>query len=94
MFTAFCYRSGQIEFLSEGDIPEGALPIVAGEKKEVMDLIIATSRHAYDNKTFLVPGVPEAKSDNQALDALQQYIYWIAQRDEDRKFKFGEAVIQ
>jgi hypothetical protein len=83
MITAFCDRKGRIEFV-RGDgrnIPEGMLGIVEGPAKEVRELIGVTARHAYDNKTLLVPGIPEAESDTAAYDALVGFCDWLKKRN-------------
>lgn len=72
---AFCYASGQIGFAR--DLPEGALPIIKGKAKDVRDKIEGNARLAYDGKTWLVPGIPEAADDIAALDALERFIKWI-----------------
>lgn len=86
--TAFCWSSGIIEFGTS--VPEGALPIITGPADLVTSTIEATSRHAHDEKTFLVPGVPEADSDASAVDALKAYVNWLEQcrqKREDRQCK-------
>lgn len=61
-------RRGVIEFAPKVD--DGMLPIARGYSRQLRELICATARHAYDGVTLLVPGVPEAQTDDQALDAL------------------------
>lgn len=76
--VAFADRSGVIEF-GQGRVPRGMLPLYRHRNAaRVRDLISATARHAYDGRTLLVPGVPEAASDDDALDALIAYRDWIA----------------
>ena len=51
--------------------PKGALPI--GRRRHFFTLhgaISAVARLAYDNETLLVPGVPEAKTDDEDLNAV------------------------
>lgn len=72
---AYCWASGQIDFGT--DCPDGAIPIVKGPGRKVRDFICAVSRHAYDGKTLLVPGIPEAPNQNAAGDALDRFITWI-----------------
>ncbi|MGA8147791.1 MAG: hypothetical protein WB870_09495 [Gallionellaceae bacterium] len=44
-------------------------------------MISASARHAYDRETLLVPGIPEAGSDEHAAeDALEEFIEWIRPR--------------
>lgn len=72
---AFAWSSGRIEFGQR--VPKGALPIASGKAKKVRSIITATARHAYDGKTLLVPGVPEAENEDAALDALIAFCNWI-----------------
>ena len=51
--------------------PKGALPI--GRRRHFFILhgaISAVARLAYDNETLLAPGVPEAKTDDEDLNAV------------------------
>lgn len=73
---AYAWRSGIIE--TGPAVPDGAIPIARGGVKRLARLIDATARHAYDGETLLVPGVPEAETDDQALDALIAFRDWIA----------------
>ena len=45
------------------------IPIVEG-KKSALEKCLVMARLAYDGKTFLVPGVPEADSEKEALEAV------------------------
>lgn len=79
---AFCDRKGRIEF-ARGDgrnIPDGMLGIVEGPAPKVRKLMQVTARHAYDNKTLLVPGIPEAPTDDAAYDALVTFCDWLKKR--------------
>ncbi len=67
--VAFADRAGVIRFGKR--CPKGALPI--GRHHRLITLhntVSAVARLAYDNETLLVPGVPEAKSDDAALAAV------------------------
>lgn len=55
IITAYCWASGLIEF--GNTLPEGALPIVTGNEKQVHDVVTVLARHAY-NGDLLVPGIP------------------------------------
>jgi hypothetical protein len=48
---------------------EGALVLATGPRKRLQDALEVCARHAYDGKTLLVPGVPEAKDDQAAIKA-------------------------
>jgi len=71
---AYCYASGQIACGSS--IPDGALPLGHGKPKQVREWIMAVSRHTYRKGLYLVPGVPEAPNEKQALKAYQAFIKW------------------
>ncbi|MDO8414167.1 MAG: host nuclease inhibitor protein [Gallionellaceae bacterium] len=75
---AYCYRSGQIRF--GRSLPEGAIKVAEGPSKKLRAMICVTSRHAYDGKTLLVPGIPEAETEKEAEDALRRFLNWIAPR--------------
>lgn len=68
---AYCWRTGLIEFGSR--TPRGALPIATGPGKRLRAAISAAARHAYDPGKLLVPGIPEANSDAEALVAAKTF---------------------
>lgn len=76
---AYCWATGLIEF---GDqVPEGALSIASGAPQLLRAVISVRARHgkgASEGK-LLVPGVPEAPSDQAKGDALQAWLAWCAQ---------------
>ncbi|EDQ5839182.1 host nuclease inhibitor protein [Salmonella enterica subsp. enterica] len=85
--TAYCWASGLIEF--GHTLPEGALPIVTGSEKKVREEVGVLARHAY-NGELLVPGIPEAASQNEAREALVRFSRVIHERfrhPNKRKFK-------
>ncbi|EGA9622732.1 host nuclease inhibitor protein [Salmonella enterica] len=85
--TAYCWASGLIE--SGSTLPEGALPIVTGSEKQVRDVVEVLARHAY-NGDLLVPGIPEAVSQDEAHEALVRFSRVIHERfrhPNKRKFK-------
>lgn len=67
----YCWRSGEIEIGTH--LPKGAIQLASGELRELERAVSATARLAYDGNTWLVPGVPEAESDDAALDATVAY---------------------
>ncbi|UWQ00832.1 host nuclease inhibitor protein [Aliiroseovarius crassostreae] len=82
MLRAFCWRNGVIGFtttLEQAAVPDGALEIENPGMSEdcFRELIEARARLAHDNRTLLVPGVPEAETDKQALDAFDEWVGWI-----------------
>jgi hypothetical protein len=69
---AYCYASGQIEIGRR--VPKGALSLrLRGPRKKLEDFLAGCARLAYDNDTWLVPGVPEAPNQKVALDALFRF---------------------
>lgn len=76
---AYCYRSGQIEFGQS--LPQGALPLASGKEKLLRQHITATARLGRDNKTLLVPGIPEAANDAEAREALVAHLRWLKKRE-------------
>lgn len=72
---AYCWAGGVIGF--GRTVPKGALPIARGRSKRLRDFIEPVSRHAYDGKTLLVPGIPEAADQVRGLEALQRFIAWL-----------------
>lgn len=71
----YCWRSGKIQ-VGKG-CPKNALPLFRGSEYRLRKLVSATSRHSYDGKRFLVPGVPEAATANDAVDAVIDYRDWV-----------------
>jgi hypothetical protein len=69
---AHCNRSGEIEFHRRKNIP-GLLLIGQGSKSDLEARTIARARHAYDGETLLVPGLPEAETDEQAFTAVEAF---------------------
>ena len=64
--------------------PKGALPI--GRRRHFFTLqgaVSAVARPAQDNETLLVPGVPEAKTDDEDLDAVVTFTKAVETRLEE-----------
>ena len=78
MRTAYCWQSGQIEVGTW--VPEGALPIASAPAAEIRKAIQGTARLAFDNETYLVPGLPEAKTPDARLNALEAYTAMVKER--------------
>lgn len=75
--VAYCWRTGEVYFAPV--LPEGALMIAScKEGLEAPDdfeyRVRGACRRAYDGRTLLVPGVPEAGDDDQvALAAVYRF---------------------
>lgn len=65
---AFAYRSGLIGFGRR--CPRNTLTIASGPGHIVRKVVTAKARHSRTNDDLLVPGIPEAVSDQDALNAL------------------------
>lgn len=61
-------RRGVISIASTA--PEGDLVLIDGPEAALRELVNAEARHGYTAGALLVPGIPEAESDDAALDAL------------------------
>lgn len=72
LYRAYCWRGGVIEFGSR--IPDGALPIDRGTKRSVRSRVEPLARHAHQPGVLLVPGIPEAENDVDALAAYQRFV--------------------
>ncbi|MFW7270309.1 host nuclease inhibitor protein [Gluconacetobacter sp. Hr-1-5] len=80
---AYCFRSGEIDFGTA--LPEGALPLgKARSAKKLREIVEVNARHAYDGKALLVPGVPEADTEDAAQAAWRYFRDLIAMRLEGR----------
>lgn len=72
LYRAYCWRGGIIEFGPR--IPDGALPIDRGTERSVRRRVEPLARRAYKAGVLLVPGIPEAESDVDALAAYQRFV--------------------
>ena len=85
----FGYRSGQIALGRK--CPRGALELIRGDVKTVTAIVKGVARLAYDNKTWLVPGIPEADSDEDAFAALLAFKAQLSVRLSRFRADAGEA---
>lgn len=74
MAYAYCYRSGHVEIGQV--VPEGALPLAKGHRRDLEKQVSAKARHARDGDALLVPGIPEAADSRAAYDAYQRFRAW------------------
>lgn len=75
---SYCYRSGEI--LIGPTCPKTAIPLASGPADLLETTIEGLARLAYDNKTWLVPGIPEAPDEAAALRAAQTFARNLAAR--------------
>jgi len=57
-FTAYCWANGKIQIGKK--TPKGAILLASSTRHRLRKALSGICRFAYDNKTMLVPGVPEA----------------------------------
>lgn len=76
---AVCDRRGVIDIVHT--VPAGRLVIIDDpDEKLLRSVVEPAARLAYDGVTMLVPGVPEARSDGAALQAVIAFQRWMRQR--------------
>lgn len=82
---AYCTQNGVIGFTTPKRrilVPNGCLPIACGSPKRLREVISATSRIAYDGKTLLVPGLPEADLFRlDPVEVLLTHTAWVLKRE-------------
>lgn len=79
MAVMYCWRTGRLA-VGRGAIPNGALMVTVGGEKTLRRILHGFARLAYDNKTWLVPGIPEAKTDAGARRALKRFTKGVNRR--------------
>lgn len=78
IIRAFCFATGVIGF--GADVPANAIEIAQSySERHLKNFIEVKARHAYDGKTLLVPGVPEAENEKAAGNALGEWLRWIGE---------------
>lgn len=78
--VAWCWASGLIEF---GDaVPKDAIEIARGPKFALKATLCVLARHGKGESAgcWLVPGVPEAETQEAKGDALSAFLKWCNQR--------------
>lgn len=79
---------GVIVFEPSADPTLGRLPVGSASNKDAKrfkEIVSANARHAYDGVTLLVPRMPEARSQAEALDALQYFRRVVEMRMNSKK---------
>lgn len=83
MHAAYCDAAGVVKFVEARGkmptVPKGVIVFAKGDKA-TMSAVRATLRLAYDNETYLVPGVPEASDQMAGMAALNKYCDWLRSR--------------
>ena len=78
MATAFCFRSGEIHVGQR--VPKGGVLLVTGRREQLDRAVSACSRLAYNGKDWLVPGLPEADDDDEAVRVTKHHIEQLKKR--------------
>lgn len=78
--VAYAWASGLIEFGQ--NCPDGALPVLVGNEQQVRELVDVLARHSRTSDALLVPGVPEAQSQDEAMEALTRFVKELNKREE------------
>jgi len=92
---AWVYASGELLFSRTA--PEGLLPLLPelADSMHYRRIICAFCRLAYDNKTLLVPGLPENPGDKRALERFEthcaHYIRKAEREDPTPNFKIRQS---
>jgi hypothetical protein len=88
--VAWCWSSGLIEFGDEGTVPEGAIVIAHGEKASLRGVVEVLAKRGRGESAglLLVPGVPEADTQEAKGDALAVWLKWCASGN-GRKGRYG-----
>lgn len=81
---AYCFANGEIGF--GRTVPDGAVIIASGPAKKLRERLSVLARHAYDGETLLVPGVPEAPSQEEGMTALLAWCKWAGSTDSEVEF--------
>jgi hypothetical protein len=71
MAHIICWQSGLVEVAD--DKPHGAISLMQGARHALERRLITHARHAYDGKSLLVPGVPEAETEAEKLAAVKAF---------------------
>lgn len=81
--VAWCWATGLIEI--GDDLPtdasdgSGVIEIARGPRYALVERIDVLARHGYHGERF-VPGVPEAQTQQDKIDALATWLTWCAKR--------------
>lgn len=68
---AFVFRNGLVQLGNE--VPANALEVGDGPDEMLTVIVGVVSRHAYNNEDLICPGVPEARSEAAAYNAVIEF---------------------
>jgi hypothetical protein len=83
LMKAYVWRTGEIEFTTNKR--EDALPLFDSVSPKLRDIIEVLARHCRLSKKLLVPGVPEADTEEDALIAIILFIQVVKYRERRNK---------
>lgn len=87
---AWAWATGLIQLGTE--IPDGALPIARSKNHhQLREVICVLARHGYTAGQLLVPGIPEAPDQQEALNALIKFTNRVEHYLLNKGNKNGEA---
>ena len=75
---AWALGTGEIGIGEAAPVFPVAIVFATGDAEALRKMVEVTSRHAYDGKTYLVPGIPEAANSVDGMDALLDWCDWLA----------------
>ncbi|HHA2790770.1 TPA: hypothetical protein ACOEQ0_001114 [Stenotrophomonas maltophilia] len=84
---AYCWANGQIGF--GNNVPDGAIFIAEGSDAQLRKVISVVARHGKGlmQGMLVVPGVPEAQTQQSKGDALGAWLAWCSQHP--RRLRWG-----
>lgn len=74
----YVFRSGLVKLGNE--VPSNALEVADGPDELLNVIVGVLARHAYNNEDLLCPGVPEARSEAAAYNAVVEFRNQIKKR--------------
>lgn len=85
--VAYCWANGVIEFADA--MPDGALQIATGPQRALVEAVTTVARKGHKEGVWLVPGLPEAQQQDEALDALMEWLRWCGPKHNAHKLNHG-----
>ena len=83
MAVAYCWRDGSIGI--DRRLPKNAIKLGEAHGIRLKKAVSVCARHSRDGLALLVPGIPEADNDTEALQAVQHFREQLSRRLERKK---------
>lgn len=80
MAKVVIWRNGAVAVRPNKARPDGGLTVCRGDARAMKRAVEVVARHAYDGRTLLVPGIPEADTEVEALAAAKAFAEQIRKR--------------